>query len=384
MKTLSFKAFAYLLVAVLSIGLVSIPVLASDCDNDLSTDAPAGTCNMTCIAAPEESIEISASLETEAVIGKDDRKIISDTVKNPYLAIAHITSVFQCGHMENGSGFLISDNTMLTAGHCVICPLCGYNLKSINCAFGYNCKDGSSYVSVSGCKNVYIDENFQSNVFNGVSDPEGDYAVVEFDNPVGKIAGHFGVKAFSNSDLTKQEFSYCGYTTDGQPLKQAKGKASLGVYYKVNGKKKIIGKEKLFSFQADVVQGNSGGPIFNKDNYISGIIIAESKLYPYNVGRRITKDLMKFMSDKKLIDSSSSSKPGKKITSKVLEQGKEYNISIDNKSELLLISKNGTFKNSSWSSVGFIPGVNSQYCPQGCGLTSMHSMPPPRMSIVST
>ena len=350
MKTLSIKVFALFLTVTMGMGVVAAPVLASVTDKDIGKDGSCGECKISSFAGPDESFELSTSFVPESVIGKDDRKIISDTTKYPYSAIAHMRTTFPCGHSEFGSGFLISDNTMLTAGHCIICPLCGYKLSSIQCYFGYNSKDGSSFAYTNGCKNVYYDDNYMANVEKGISDPENDYAIVEFEKPVGKVLGHFGVKAFSNSDLTKQEFKVCGYTTDGQPLKESKSKLTLGVYYKVGRKKKTIGKEKLFSFTADAVQGNSGGPVFNKDNYISGIIVAESTIYSYNVGRRITKALMKFMADKKLIDNSSSSKPGQRIKNKIVEKGKDYTIKLENKSELLLLDKSGAISNVSWES----------------------------------
>ncbi len=301
---------------------------------------------------PEEKVTYGPGITKELVVGADDRKTIDDTAKSPYSAVAHIYMSYKCGHAGNGTGFMISDNTMATAGHCVICPYCKQPLSSIICKFGYDCKSGTSIVMTDGCEEFFHDDDYLNTTNTDIHDLECDYAFVKFSHNIGKITGHFGIKAFSDKDLVKQEFNFAGYRLDGDPLKIAKSKVATGIYYlNYNGKKVNIDNNNLINFTADVVQGNSGGPIYNKDNCVTGIIIAEFSSYNFNVGRRVTGETMKFLKSEKLISGNDASKAVKNMKYMRLSDDKmKYSIDLDNKSSLCLCIPGELIGNVKWTS----------------------------------
>lgn len=53
-----------------------------------------------------------------AIIGADGRAPITNTSEYPYCAIAQLEMEFADGTSGTGTGFMVSSNVMLTAGHC--------------------------------------------------------------------------------------------------------------------------------------------------------------------------------------------------------------------------------------------------------------------------
>ena len=55
----------------------------------------------------------------EAVIETDDREQITDTTKTPYRWLGRVGFTMEDGRKNNCTGFLVSSDTVVTAGHCV-------------------------------------------------------------------------------------------------------------------------------------------------------------------------------------------------------------------------------------------------------------------------
>ena len=60
----------------------------------------------------------------KTVFGRDDRVDIYASAY-PYSAIANMVVKAQCGCSWSGTGFMISNNHMLTAAHCLVCTTHG-------------------------------------------------------------------------------------------------------------------------------------------------------------------------------------------------------------------------------------------------------------------
>lgn len=338
------KITSFILTMTIICGVFSSNAPASNVQAD-TTD----TNRLVKAAGPEEKVYFGSSMDPEMVVGKDDRKIISDTKTFPYSAIAHIQMSYECGDAGYGTGFMISDNTMVTAGHCVICPYHRQGLKSITCLFGYDCNTGSYIAKASGCEDYYYDEDYTNYNNSNDHDLECDYAFVKFKNKIGSITGHFGIKAFTDSDFKNQDYNFAGYIGDSDPLKVCKGKLAPDYYTIYNGRKTTIKNKSVVNYSADVVAGNSGGPIYSKDNYIAAIITAEFTYYGFNVGRRITSETMNSLKKLGLISDSKSVKPVKGAKSMNVAAGKSYSVEMDNKSSMVFQIPNVERSEIKWS-----------------------------------
>ena len=268
----------------------------------------------------EEEVEFGSSYSLEAVIGKDDRKKIADTTEFPYSAISHMYMVYSCGCKGFGTGFMISDNTMLTAGHCVICETHKQKISSLVCKFGYSYTPGTKnkegkedyIVKVSGCKTFYYDSDYLYGTYSGIQEEYSDYAFVVFKNNIGQVTGHFGIKAFTDSELDGKTFTVGGYCRDEDPLTIAQGKVSAGyTNNNIYGGEEFIEDKYLLSYKTDTIPGNSGGPLFDKNNMIAGIHVAGVP-NRFNLARRVTSGMMNSLVECGLIDNATKVKPQKR------------------------------------------------------------------------
>ena len=298
-----------------------------------------------------EKAEFGTDAKGEVIIGKDDRKAVSDTTKYPYSAIAHIYTAFECGHSGYCTGFMISENTMLTAGHCVICSECRKKMVYIECQFGYDSMQRKNLVNVVGCKGFYYNQNYLNGVDKtSIKGEDYDYAYVVFSEAVGSITGYFGLKAFSDSDIKGKDFKVGGYRRDDDPLYMATGKIKPGYTFKIGQTTFKSSDKNIISYTADTTPGNSGGPVFDKDYRVAGIHVAgvEGKV---NLARRITKGLLTELKNHKLIDSADGVKPVKRISNvKLLENEKPVSYQLNNKSRLSLIMPGMRLNDVKWTS----------------------------------
>ena len=350
------KKLAVLLAAACIFGTFgSVPVAAASDDlGDIElydVEEEDDCSGLTKAKGPKESMEFGSDYDAEAIIGKDTRTKISDTTKFPYSAIAHMYMQYSCGHAGYGTGFMVSDNTMLTAGHCVICDTCKKKISSLTCKFGYNYNGGNEkyLLKVNGCKTYYYDQAYLNGTYSGIQAEDGDYAFVVFSNNVGAITGHYGIKAFSDSDLKGKDFKVGGYRLDSDPLMMATGKVNSGIVYTYNGKKYTYKDSNLLSYQADTVPGNSGGPVFDKNNMIAGIHVAGSA-GKFNLARRITKSLMNSLSEKGLIDNAKSVKPVKKASVVSVADNKTITCQVENKGRVSLQMPKTSLAGIQWTS----------------------------------
>ncbi len=312
-------------------------------------------------SSEKEELFYGPDFDPEAIIGKDTRTKISDTTKYPYSAISHMYMVYSCGCAGYGTGFMVSDNTMLTAGHCVICSTHKGKLKSLSSKFGYNPSNGSYTLAVNGCKTFYYDQDYYNGTRTGINQEDGDYAAIVFGSNVGAITGHYGIKAFTDSELKGVDFKIGGYCRDTDPLMMATGKVNPGIVYKQGGKTYKYSDANLLSYSADTIPGNSGGPVFDKNNMIAGIHVAGNATAGFNLARRVTKSLMTMLKNNKLITSEKSVKPAKKAKVVSVADNKTISYKLENGSKVSLQIPKAALTSIKWtssdSSVASVDGI---------------------------
>lgn len=216
----------------------------------------------------------------KVIIGKDDRVTVSQTSEYPYSAIANMKVVGECGDTWECSGFMVGKNCMLTAAHCMICPEHRKWAKNVIFYFGY--KSNSNYLyKYTGGWVACAGTSFPNYKYDKEAMFE-DWCYVMFDQNIGDKTGWFGMQFCKDSEIDGYSYIAAGYRDN-------KLKYCWGNTY--------VGNDQVFAFDADDVPGNSGGPVFSGDGYAIGIIAAESEESQINFGRRITKNLWKWMQE---------------------------------------------------------------------------------------
>lgn len=218
------------------------------------------------------------------VVGADNRTAVSSPSAYPYSAIAYMEVQARCGCDWTASGFMVSKNCLMTGAHCVACLDHGETANRITLYFGY--KSGKNYLlKYDGATTYWYGTNFRDS--QGKYNTDWDYAYVRLEKNVGDTTGWFGLTAMNDSSLSASTLEVAGYRNG--KLKTSRGSITsiwdLSVYH-----------------SADTEPGNSGCPIFTDDYYAVAINVAENNDWAFNVGRRITSDLISEMRSKNLFD----------------------------------------------------------------------------------
>lgn len=165
------------------------------------------------------------------------------------------------------TGFLIGDRYLVTAGHCLLPtgivqtgphPFC----EAFSWYFDYNLKKaGEDVVSrvpesrLYGCKRVIRAENVSLGPISG-----NDFALIELDRPV---TGDIRPLPLATRPVSVGDSVY----TIGHPT---------GMPAKYSGSAPVLRLDQshYFSVNLDTLSGNSGGPVFNADDEIVGILVS--------------------------------------------------------------------------------------------------------------
>ncbi|WP_139242674.1 Ig-like domain-containing protein, partial [Enterococcus moraviensis] len=199
------------------------------------------------------------------IIGEDDRIKVENTKLFPYTPISRIYAYenHETLFFGGGSAALISEDMVLTCAHAVWNKEKGF-LPKIHVAPATNL--GVHPYGLSTAKKVYVMKKYLQN-----SDVYWDMALVKLDKPVGKQTGWLGLDYKENSDdiytLTGYPGEYQGamYTESRKIDQSIEGKASWE-------------KEAIYSL-FDGTGGNSGSPLYDSQNRISGVV---SRFYVNN------------------------------------------------------------------------------------------------------
>lgn len=228
----------------------------------------------------------------KAVIGGDDRITISKVNQYPYSAIGLMVVTPRCScNQWWGTCFMVSPFTAMTCAHCVCCPDHGVAAKKIEIYFGFQSTKNYLYYYNKPTE-FWYGTDFKADAGRGASDQslEWDYAYIKLQEPVGETTGWFGTKSLNASsfDSSGKYPETCWVTGYRDGLL----KMDSGAVYRIN--------DYRMWYQIDMVQGNSGCPIYDKDYYAVGLNSAESRIYPENYGRIITPELFQSLQDKNL------------------------------------------------------------------------------------
>lgn len=213
-------------------------------------------------------------ISPNAVIGDDNRTLVSNPSVFPYSCIARLYLTYEDGSAAYGTGAMISTNLLATAGHCLINSN-GSRLATVQADFG---KNGSSYVYRASDLSTYI-------YYGGYSgyDPNTDYGFIVFNSNISSHTGAFGV---NTSASLNQVINITGYPGDI---------GSCEYMYTGSGVIQAITTD-LITHNVDTAGGQSGAPVYvysNGNPYLIGMHSGSGG--SVNYARRLTDGLYSWL-----------------------------------------------------------------------------------------
>ncbi|MCX4379238.1 MAG: trypsin-like serine protease [Lachnospiraceae bacterium] len=216
----------------------------------------------------------SETISERSVIGTDERTKITNTTVTPYYAIAYLSITMEDGQTYRGTGFMISPNTMLTAGHCLKSSTS--KAKSVTVYAGRN---GTSKPITAHMTKYYVDTKYTG------SEADWDYGIMVLDSNIGNTTGWFGLHGTSGSSIGTTNVRVTGYPAD------------LAGYYMWTCAGTVSNiTTNRFMHTADTAGGESGSPTYfyngTYGNQAVGI-----HTHGGNYSRRITATLVNWLKD---------------------------------------------------------------------------------------
>lgn len=199
--------------------------------------------------------------ETYVIFGSDDRVKVKDTSERGSNAICNLTLTFKdpttgVYKTRYGTGFMYSDLTMATAGHCIHDISMDTTAVSIKIVPGDSPSGGLDSVTIKNQNNMHVLPEFEK-----THNWKLDYGCVTLDEPFSSDVEPMSLK----SNLTNSQYKSVYLTLSGYDRKSAQ-------LYKQRSNKLVTAvTTEDFSFKYDTLSGMSGSPIYTDDYEVVGI-----------------------------------------------------------------------------------------------------------------
>lgn len=223
------------------------------------------------------------------IIGDDDREPIDFPTSLPFSAIGKLSIIGPNGNTYGGTGFLVSDDLVLTAGHCLDGDDMGGHAVSITFRAGLNYN--GTYLASANATESYLPSPWENE-----RDMNWDWALLRLDKPIGASIGFLSLTV-DNAPVGKACEIY------GYPVDWSGGPNYPTGISQVTGFGHVIGSSQYrINYDADTEGGMSGAPIFIANGssfHLSGIhtngILANQS---GNSGVRITSAILTVLNEK--------------------------------------------------------------------------------------
>mgnify|MGYP005990276711 CR=1 FL=1 len=201
--------------------------------------------------------------DARSVIGPDERGMINNTNAFPYRSFG---AVDYNGLSNNCTGWLVSPDTVVTAGHC----LARNGQVASNLTFSPARNGTSEPFGTAAAREIWVDRFFPERSGH-------DWGVVKLAEPVGNTVGWIGLKNTQDATWVGSTQTITGYPAD----------KPAGTMWSANGD--ITAETgNTFTHTIDTLGGQSGSAIY-RENYAIGIHVTGGS--QTNTGTRITDEL---------------------------------------------------------------------------------------------
>jgi V8-like Glu-specific endopeptidase len=202
------------------------------------------------------SVEMPGALSAE-IVGRDDRDRVPDAKTAPYASIGLIHAFRGAERMARtiGTGWLVTDNRIVTAGHVVYSPFeFGGRASRVHVWLGFDrFKDDNPAIITS---NIRVHPNYIQ-----TGDRRFDVATIDFDARLAARTDFTGAGSSGDSQIRGREIEIAGYPLD-------KGGTDM---YTATGS--VVANElQRFFYDADTRPGQSGAPVWIVEDGIPRVI----------------------------------------------------------------------------------------------------------------
>ncbi|GAA3343978.1 hypothetical protein GCM10020358_45310 [Amorphoplanes nipponensis] len=227
----------------------------------------------------QESIQ-EAVEQLEVIIGKDDRRQITNTREVPWKRIVQLTITAGNGRKFLGSGALIAPRVVITAGHCAYMHTQGGYVREIQCTPGRN-GDQKPYGTLNASR-VWVLRGWTVHRHR-----DCDIAAVILPRPFSASdIGTFGFANLPDLELMSSNLNLAGYPGD-KPLGT--------LWYHGRTAKSVTGSRVFYDI--DTFGAQSGSPVWVKrpDNKRYMVAIHTTGSMTGNSGVRINRQIFQLL-----------------------------------------------------------------------------------------
>ncbi len=205
-------------------------------------------------------------IRLENILGEDTRVPIQDTTEYPYSALCkfviHFTGNDKVDRSFVGTGFFISDNQILTAGHCLYDKNYGGMASSIDI---YPASDSDGRLPYGAVTVTQKNFHVTSKWINSHS-MDQDFGLITLDTPMGQKPGILSL-SHNAVENVHQQIMIAGYPYQaGDRLTTLTPKKGYGIFDSYNAN-----NNRIIYHNVDTQPGQSGSPILNANNEVIGI-----------------------------------------------------------------------------------------------------------------
>ncbi|MBL6448517.1 trypsin-like serine protease [Fulvivirga sp. 29W222] len=227
-----------------------------------------------------------------------DKNARYEVVKDeePFRYICHLVVHRRWGGPFPSTGFLVSDNVILTAGHSVgeyrkIFP---NRIQSVEIKLFEYFKDTTDYRCALSVKldRSEIEQIESHSQFKGKKSRLFDYGYIKLKTDIlGKVAGgHFDLAEYESTGSASDDVFITGYPADLQAIKEG------SLWNKGSKKECVTTSENYLTYGIYTHKGDSGAPVWMKVNdkyYVVGIHNTGYKTC--NGGTKVTEDVIDYV-----------------------------------------------------------------------------------------
>lgn len=195
------------------------------------------------------SVAVQSDNSDRIIVGPDDRYEITNVNQYPYRTMTFLRVEYPDGYSAVGSGVMVGNRTVLTAGHVVNSASHGWADEITVYPGGINSRYDQIVTSDVACPTQWASTHAV----------EYDYGIINLEETMS--VGYLNLTALSDSQLLWKDVSIYGFP--GDMMQQ-------GTMWGAEGSIRAV-ENLLFLHDVDTMGGSSGSPVLDENNTVIGV-----------------------------------------------------------------------------------------------------------------